>query len=122
MSARERDRLFHHAAGVGDRPVRAKKVSRRDAERIRDLISSTFRAAELSGQEPMLFDHQHEGLRPGCWSIAMEGGVYDWPQLFPHGGRDEEYGISWPDVSGQLPRGVFLEPINNCILGVYPDA
>lgn len=62
---------------------------------------------------PTLYGHDHEDLPVGSWSIAWEGGAPD----------------EWTyDMSGKLADRVreatggrvFIEPINNCILGVYP--
>lgn len=53
---------------------------------------------------PQLMDNDHEGLSEGSWSICFEGGgnVEDWALHF----------------RTKVP-GVFVEPINSCILGVH---
>lgn len=61
---------------------------------------------------PTLTDHTHEGLSKGSWSIFWEGAVEEWTY----------------DASGKLAERVrkatggrvFIEPINTCILGVFP--
>lgn len=56
--------------------------------------------------KPTLYDYEHEGLSKGSWSIAWESGApYDWTIGFCNQ-------VTYNDV--------FIEPINNCILGVYP--
>lgn len=56
-----------------------------------------------------LFDHTHEGLAEGSWSIAYEGD-YDWPMDV------SERQFLHPE---EFPREVFLEPIAGWCLGVY---
>ena len=53
---------------------------------------------------PKLMDHNHEELSEGSWSICYEGGggPEDWAYFF----------------ESKVP-GVFVEPINTCILGVH---
>jgi hypothetical protein len=127
----------------------ATKVSKRDALAVLKAILTTFPAYVCDGHEslsgahmgetvlcdgtcqltvavkpngyktyaqmdatPTLCGHTHEELPVGCWSIFWEGGnsPEDWV------------------LSDELDRAVreategrvSIEPINNCILGVYP--
>lgn len=50
--------------------------------------------------------------------IWESGSPYDWPQLFPHGGIDEEFGGRIDAV--ELPKGVWTEAVNGCVLAIYP--
>jgi hypothetical protein len=60
---------------------------------------------------PTLTDHNHEGLRPGCWSIFWEGNApEDWVM------SDALDAAVRKATDGR----VFIEPINNCILGIFP--
>jgi hypothetical protein len=82
-----------------------------DARKVLDEITKLWPVGE--GQDgPNLRDHDHEDLSPGSWSIDWEGGdaPYDWTFLFV----DRQY------ESRTIPAGVFIEPINGVILGVYP--
>lgn len=57
-------------------------------------------------------DHTHEGLRPGCASVAWEG--YDgdpWPVWWPGTAEGEAF---------SRKHNVLLEAINGCILAVIP--
>ena len=54
-----------------------------------------------------------------AWAIVWEGGPYDWPQLFPGGGTDEEYGLRWPEV--KLAANVWTEAITGYALGLYRE-
>lgn len=62
-------------------------------------MASQFGASDAA----TLRDHHHEELRPGCWSIDLEGGSEDWAYTFVT----------------KVP-GVYVEAINHCIIGVYP--
>lgn len=78
----------------------------RDARQTRE--AKTY--AEMDAT-PTLCDHEHEGLRPGCWSIFWEGNAPEnW--VFSDALRDA--------VRAATDGRVFIEPINNCILGIYP--
>lgn len=57
-------------------------------------------------------DHTHEGLSAGAWSIAHEGGQYDWPYLY----TEAAYAGTVPET----PRGWHLEAVNGCCLAAYP--
>jgi hypothetical protein len=63
---------------------------------------------------PTLCTHEREELRPGCWSIFWEGG--DAPDEWVY----DESGDLARRVHALTDGRVFIEPINNCILGVYP--
>lgn len=51
---------------------------------------------------PKLYDHNHEELEPGQWSICFEGDPYDWTMEFQ-----------------TKVTGVMVEPYNNCILYLF---
>lgn len=95
------------------------RVTEREAQRVLDLLRKTFKAYDAS--DAFLKPGPEEGLSKGSWALCWEGGLYDWPQLFPRGGRDEEFGFNWPDVSDQIPGGLFLEPLSSWGLGVYVE-
>ena len=67
---------------------------------------------------PVLVKDFETGYSTAKWAIVWEGGPYDWPQLFPHGGIDEEFGFNWPNV--ELPGGAWVEPINGWSTAIYP--
>ena len=54
---------------------------------------------------PLLMDHNHEELSEGSWSICYEGGGPE----------------NWAYSFQSKVHGVFVEPINTCILGVFED-
>jgi hypothetical protein len=60
---------------------------------------------------PTLCGNDHEGLPEGCWSIFWEGNApEDW--VMSDALREQVREIT----GGRA----FIEPINNCILGIYP--
>jgi hypothetical protein len=61
---------------------------------------------------PTLCDHEHEELRPGSWSIFWEGG--NAPDEWVFSEKLAE------NVRRVTDNRVFIEPINGCVLGVYP--
>jgi hypothetical protein len=65
----------------------------------------------------MDFDWTGSGPHP---AIVWEGGPYYWPIYAPYGGRTED-GWTLPDVSDQVPAGVFLEADTHFALAIWPD-
>lgn len=59
--------------------------------------------AKFNTDEPALYDHNHEELSEGSWSIAWEGSGYD----------------CWPAEFTTAVDGVFTEPIASWCLGVF---
>lgn len=57
-------------------------------------------------------DHTHEGLSPGAYSIAYEGGPDNWPYLFTEAA-----------YAGTVttPAGWFLEAGSSWFLAAYPN-
>lgn len=94
-------------------------ITRSHAEQALRRITMQFADYVDSSSEygsPKLYDHEHEGLRPGCWSIAWEGGPYDWTQQ----AFQQEVGVIL-DLYRECPQGILAEPYNNCILYLYPQ-
>lgn len=102
------------------------QVSQLQAERVRVVIA-TYYGVRLIGDDGKalgFYDGVPELFEPGHhtsgWSIAWEGGdaPYEWTIQVCHGdltpspttGRKR---VAWP-------RGVFVEPVNGCVLGIYP--
>lgn len=85
-------------------------MKREKAQQVVDLIEATYPAYIGAGEydRPKLYDHEHEELPEGAWSIAWEGGT------------PEDWTIQFGEVAFLNPiPGVFVEPINNCILAVF---
>lgn len=57
-----------------------------------------------------LYDHTHEQLSEGSWSLASEG--YLDPEWAIIAAQSEE-------LCGRVGRDILLEPILGCILGIY---
>lgn len=109
------------------------KITRQQAEEVRAAIKQQW--PDHDG-EPTLRGHEHEQLRPGCWSIDWDGGPYDWPMHAFQTHTDEE--TYWLALEAGAPHEgalriarveaqpqphedkIFTEPINSCTLGLYP--
>jgi hypothetical protein len=61
---------------------------------------------------PTLCDHKHENLSKGSWSIFWEGGNAPDEWVFSEQLAE--------NVRKATEGRVFIEPINSCILGVFP--
>lgn len=57
-----------------------------------------------------LYDHTHEDLSEGAWSLACEG--YLDPEWAVIAAGSEE-------LRKRLGRNILLEPIYGCVLGIY---
>jgi hypothetical protein len=64
---------------------------------------------------PTLCDNEHECLPKGCWSIFWEGGNAPEEWTYDLSNRLAE------NVREATGGRVFIEPINTCILGVFPS-
>jgi hypothetical protein len=71
-------------------------------EMVRAWIATTdpYAAKEVRLYEP--------GFHTGGWSIALEGGPYEWPMTVCE------------SLRATCPVGVFAEPVNHWCLGLYP--
>lgn len=73
-------------------------MNRKTAEKVLAEVKAQF-----GTDEPALYDHNHEELSEGSWSIAWEGSGRDcWPMDFTNTNPD-----------------VFVEPIASWCLGVF---
>ena len=57
-----------------------------------------------------LYDHTHEQLSEGAWSLASEG--YLDPEWAIIAAQSEE-------LRNRIGRNILLEPIYGCVLGIY---
>lgn len=82
-----------------------KHVTHEDAEQILAAVR------EFTGDtHATLHSADHEFQPEGCWSIALEGGPDDWPIHFS----------ASQFMHRTITERVFIEPINNWSLGLYP--
>lgn len=81
-------------------------------ERAAEIVKVAAQLYYVPARDFFIADHTHEELPRGSASIAWEGSQIDmgWAPDFVE--RPEAREI-------ERKLGVFLEPINNCILGVY---
>jgi len=95
------------------------KVSRKDLEKVLAALIAQIPWAADKVHGPFISEHWDWGVYDGP-AIVWEDGPYGWVYLFPHGGTDEEFGVRRPDVSDQLPAGIYIEAINDWALSVAP--
>jgi hypothetical protein len=91
-------------------------MKREKAEAVKAAVAGYFKdiGQEVPDDQLRLFDHNHEGLSAGSWSLACEGWLdYDWPWYFGEAVYEGK-------VKG-LPEGVFTEPVNGCVLGIHDN-
>lgn len=88
-------------------------LTRAHAEMAAAMIKGYFGGfGEMGDDQFFIADHEHEGLTEGAWSIACEGHLpVEWTVQF-----------SWEEsVRKALAAfGMWAEPINGCILAIYP--
>jgi hypothetical protein len=99
-----------------------------DAERVAGLVKTNgvvvpadvatiaavlARFLDVDPAELFVADHTHEELRPGAYSIALEGHEHDWPFSFTCALRERDDLV--------VPAGWFLEPQTGWLLGLFPD-
>lgn len=93
-----------------------KKVKKQTAERVLLALERQHKAAIDAGYpRPSLVNGERS------FFISWEEGPYEWAYLFPFGGIEEEFGFRVADVSGQVPKGLLIEPINSYSVGIYPE-
>jgi hypothetical protein len=88
------------------------KVSKKQAEKVVEALKSIW--PENQGYShidgPYLHDADHEGMRPGCWSISWEGpGVDEWAV---QAAINEELRQEFPSIH--------FEAMYSWCLGLYP--
>lgn len=87
-----------------------------EAEATLQAVASAFKPwVEAGHGSPTLKDED------GTPVISWENGPFDWPFLFPHGGVEEEFGFTIPDVSDMLPEGVHCEARNGYEVAIYEE-
>ena len=93
------------------------KVTRKQAEQVLEAVKQMF---PYDADAFALFDHEHEDLPEGAWSIAGEGVwepiLGDWPFAVI-----EKHFIEKQD-NGTSPFGdVYLECLTHWCLAIYPN-
>lgn len=84
-------------------------VSRDQANVVLQAIHDTYDIKP--GNEPILREHDHEGLPPGCWSIDWEHGGPTWNHSF-----SAEFDFPF----GFEGHGEVVKPIGPYAIGIFP--
>lgn len=85
-------------------------MERAKAELVVDALTKHFQEKFHETPEFFLADHNHEELSEGSWSIAWEGWM---------GQNPWTYEVTLYGPVPNVPKDVFLEPINSWCLGVF---
>lgn len=93
-------------------------LSRELAEKALDAIKVQFANYIEEGHGPKLVEAWTE---LGHWAVCWEEGPYEWSILAVHGGHDIDFGDKVP-AAEEFPTEVFAEPVNYCVLGLYPQS
>lgn len=90
-----------------------RQLTKRQATKAYNAVKRVLKpwGAEVNLYEP--------GYHCSGWTIACEGGPYDWPYLLTGGGIDEEFGFKFEPVT--FDPEVYAEPLNNWAIGLYWD-
>ena len=96
-------------------------ITKRDAEKVLAAVRDQF-AGWIEGEADgphLVMDWDWPSSGTPTPSILWEGGPYEWTMMFPHGGRDAEFGLQHKDVSDQIPDHVFVEPYTGWATCLY---
>lgn len=97
----------------------AKPVTKTQAKKVMGQVKAQF-ASWIDNQHPtygpvLVEDYDGRGNPAVVWE---DGAPYEWSLLAFHGGIEEEFGFRVPEVAPV--DGVFAEPVNGHVLGLYP--
>lgn len=95
-----------------------KRVTKREAEAVLAAVKKAFRTWIEAGYEPPTLRMDWDWSGEPTPTILWEGGPFEWTTLFPHGGRDEEFGFTIEPA--KLPADVWTEPYSSYALSIYP--
>jgi hypothetical protein len=96
----------------------SKPVTKANAKKVLAALKKQQKSALGAGATPPTL-HWFPNPDGDYPVILWEEGPYDWPQLFPYGGTDQEFGFSVAEV--ELPEGVFAEAQNGYSVGIFPS-
>ena len=97
-------------------PTKTIGITKAKATAVRNAIARQFAPWVQDGNGPVL-DMDKHGKASIIWEVGAPDG---WVFLAFDGGIEEEYGFQVKSV--KRITGVYCEPVNSCVLGLYPDA
>jgi hypothetical protein len=94
-----------------------KQATAQQAEAVVDALLKVF--------EQPLFDWELPRVMVDTWEhgrtvVVWEEGPYGWTWVFPCGGMLS--GSRWEVPEAELPKGVWVEPDDGCVVRVYREA
>ena len=96
---------------------RNKQATAQQAEAVVDALLKAF--------EQPLFDWERPRVVVETWEhgrtvVVWEAGPHGWMWVFPCGGMLS--GTLWEVPEAELPKGVWVEPKDGCVVSVYQEA
>jgi hypothetical protein len=96
---------------------RNKQATAQQAEAVVDALLTVF--------DQPLFDWERPRVMVDTWEqgrtvVVWEEGPHGWMSVFPCGGMLS--GTSWEVPEAELPKGVWVEPNDRCVVRVYQEA
>jgi hypothetical protein len=93
-----------------------KQATAQQAEAVGDALMKVF--------EQPLFDWERPRVMVDTWEhgrtvLVWEEGPHGWMLVFPCGGMLN--GTLWEVPEAELPKGVWVEPYDGCVIGVYQE-
>ncbi len=93
-----------------------KQATAQQAEAVVDALMKVF--------EQPLFDWERPRVMVDTWEhgrtvVVWEEGPHGWMWVFPCGGMLN--GTLWEVPEAELPKGVWVEPNDGCVVGVYQE-
>jgi hypothetical protein len=93
-----------------------KQATAQEAEAVVDALMKVF--------DQPLFDWERPRVMVDTWEhgrtvVVWEEGPHGWMWVFPCGGMLN--GTSWEVPGAELPKGVWVEPNDGCVVSVYQE-
>jgi len=93
-----------------------KQATAQQAEAVVDALMKVF--------EQPLFDWERPRVMVDTWEhgrtvLVWEEGPHGWMWVFPCGGMLN--GTLWEIPEAELPKGLWVEPYDGCVVGVYQE-
>ena len=98
------------------RMYQKKQATAQQAEAVVDALMKVF--------EQPLFDWERPRVMVDTWEhgrtvVVWEEGPHGWMGVFPCGGMLN--GTLWEVPEAELPKGVWVEPSDGCVVSVYQE-
>jgi hypothetical protein len=93
-----------------------RQATAQQAEAVVDALMKAFEQPLFDWERPRVMVDTGEDERT---VLVWEEGPHGWMSVFPCGGMLN--GTLWEVPEAELPKGVWVEPHNGCVVGVYQE-